>query len=130
MYSERGEVSNKHIIISREISIEHASVGLASLAQQEREDERRAKLDDDKLLQKWFPLQGERVQSLKVFKIRMLGFNYKIEMRKRRWNNNRPINLPQGNNILHMLYVQYLTQNFISRAYMIFNICCVTMYVS
>ena len=42
-----------HIIIyiyyiSREISIEHPSVGLASLAQ----------------LEKWFPLQGERAHSL------------------------------------------------------------------
>ena len=37
--------------ISREISIEHPSVGLASLAQ----------------LEKWFPLRGERAHSLKLF---------------------------------------------------------------
>ena len=40
-----------HINISREISIEHPSVGLASLAQ----------------LEKWFPLWGERAHSLKLF---------------------------------------------------------------
>ena len=56
-------------------------------------------------LDKWFPLQGERAQSLKVFNVPMLGFKNKIEMRKRRQNNNRPINLPQGNNILHILHV-------------------------
>ena len=60
----------------------------------------------------------------------MLGFKNKIEMRKRRQNNNRPINLPQGNNILHILHVHHLTQNCISRAYTIFNNCCVAMYVS
>ena len=41
-----------HKYISREISIEHPSVGLASLAQ---------------LLEKWFPLWGERAHSLKLF---------------------------------------------------------------
>ena len=55
--------------ISREISIEHPSVGLASLAQ----------------LEKWFLLQGERAQSLKVYNVRMSVFkNNIIEMRKRR----------------------------------------------
>ena len=39
------------VYISREISIEHPSVGLASLAQ----------------LEKWFPLWGERAHSLKLF---------------------------------------------------------------
>ena len=73
-------------------------------------------------------LQGERAQSLKVFNVRRLSFKNKIEMRKRRQN--RPINLPQGNNILHILHVHHLTQNFISRAYTSFNNCCVAMYVS
>ena len=82
------------------------------------------------LLEKWFPLQGERAQSLKVFNVRILGFKNKIEMRKRRQNNNRPINLPQGNNILYILHVHHLTQNFISRAYTMFNNRCVAMYVS
>ena len=59
----------------------------------------------------------------KDFNVRMLGFKNKIEMRKSRQNNNRPINLPQGNNILHILHVHHLTQNFISRAYTIFNNC-------
>ena len=81
-------------------------------------------------LKKWFPLQGERAQSLKVFNARMLGLKNKIEMRKRRQNNHRPINLPQGNNILHILHVHHLTQNFMSRAYTIFNNCYVAMYVS
>ena len=81
-------------------------------------------------LEKWFPLQGERAQSLKVFNVRMLVFNNKIEMRKKRQNNNRPINLPQGNTILHIQHVHYLTQNFISGAYTIFNNCCVAMYFS
>ena len=31
------------------------------------------------ILEKWFPLQGERAQSLKVFKVRMLGFKNKID---------------------------------------------------
>ena len=46
---------------------------------------------------------------------RMLGLQIKIERRKRRrrQKNNRPINLPQGNNILHILHVQQLTLNFI-----------------
>ena len=35
-------------------------------------------------LEKWFPLQGERAQSLKVFNVRMLGFKNKIEMRRDR----------------------------------------------
>ena len=44
----------------------------------------------------------------------MLGFNNKIERRKwRRQNNNRRINLPQGNSTLHILHVQHLTLNFI-----------------
>ena len=55
-------------------------------------------------LEKWFPLQGEQAQSLKVFNVHMLGFKNKIEMRKKR-QNNRPINLPQDNNILHILHV-------------------------
>ena len=37
-------------------------------------------------LQKWFPLQGERAQSLKVFNVRMLVFKNTIEMRKKRGN--------------------------------------------
>ena len=45
------------------------------------------------LLEKWFPLQGKRAQSLKLFNVRMLGFKNKIEMRKRRQNNNRPISI-------------------------------------
>ena len=76
---------------------------------------------------KMVPLRGERAQSLKVFNVRMLYFKNKIEMRKRRQNNYRPINLPQGNTILHILHVYHLTQNFISRAY---NNCCVAMYAS
>ena len=75
--------------ISREMSIERPSVGLASLAQ----------------LENWFPLQGEQIQSLKVFNGRMLGFKNKIETRKRRQNNNRHINLSQGTNILYILHV-------------------------
>ena len=64
------------------------------------------------LLEKWFPLQGELAQSFKKFYVHTLGF--KIERRKRRrQNNNRPINLPQGNNIVHILRVHYLTLNFI-----------------
>ena len=35
------------------------------------------------VLEKWFPLQGERVQSLKVFNVRMLVFKNNIEMRKK-----------------------------------------------
>ena len=73
------------------------------------------------ILEKWFPLQGERAQSLKVFNVRTLDFKNKIEMRKRRQNNNRSINLTQANNILHILHVHHLTQNFISSAYTIFN---------
>ena len=55
-------------------------------------------------LEKWFPLQGERAQSLEVFNVRMLGFKNKIEMRKRRQNSNRPINLPQGNKYIKGIY--------------------------
>ena len=37
------------------------------------------------ILEKWFPLQGERAQSLKVYNIRMSVFkNNIIEIRKRR----------------------------------------------
>ena len=87
----------RHIYISREISIEHPSVGLASLAQ----------------LEQWFPLQGELAQSFKKFYVHTLVKN-KIERRKRRrQKKNRPINLPQGNNIVHILRVHYLTLNFI-----------------
>ena len=35
-------------------------------------------------LEKWFPLQGKRAQSLKVYNVRMLVFKNNIEMRKRR----------------------------------------------
>ena len=76
------------------------------------------------------PITRRASSVLKVFNVRMLGFKNKIEMRKRRQNNNRPINLRQGNNILHILHVHHLTQNFISRAYTIFNNCCIAMYVS
>ena len=38
------------------------------------------------LLEKWFPLHGDRAQSLKVFNVRMLDLKNKIEMRKRRQN--------------------------------------------
>ena len=61
-------------------------------------------------------LQGERSSFLEnVLYVRTLGFKNKIERRKRRrrQNNNRPINLPQGNNILHILHVHHLTLNFI-----------------
>ena len=65
------------------------------------------------LLEKWFPLQGELAQSFKKFYVRRLVKN-KIERRKRRrQNKNRPINLPQGNNIVHILRVHYLTLNFV-----------------
>ena len=36
------------------------------------------------ILEKWFPLQGERVQSLNLYNVRMLVFKNNIEMRKRR----------------------------------------------
>ena len=62
------------------------------------------------------------------------GSHYKASklnrFQKRKQNNNRPINLPQGNNILHTLHVHHITQNFISRAYTIFNNCCIAMYVT
>ena len=61
------------------------------------------------ILEKWFPLQGELAQSFKKFYVRTLYKN-KIERRKRRrQNKNRPTNLPQGNNIVHILRVHYLT---------------------
>ena len=59
------------------------------------------------------PLQGELAQSLKKFCVRTLGFKNKIERGKRRQNKNRPINLPQSNNIVHILRVHHLTRNFI-----------------
>ena len=61
-----------------------------------------------------FPLQGERAHSLKNF-VCTLHFKNKIVWRNRRrkLNNNRPINLSQGNNILHILHVHHLTINFI-----------------
>ena len=49
--------------------------------------------------------------------VHMLGFKNKIEMRKRRQNNNRPINLPQRNNILHILHVHHLTQTLYQGIY-------------
>ena len=61
---------------------------------------------------KMVPIKGELGKSLKTFYVRTLGFKNKIERRKRR-QNNRPINLPQGNNIVHILRVHYLTLNFI-----------------
>ena len=55
-------------------------------------------------LEKWFPLQGERAQSLKVFNVRMLVFKNNIEMRKKR-----------GNKVItfstYILHVHHLTQN-------------------
>ena len=58
---------------------------------------------------KMVPITGELGQ----FYIRTLYKN-KIEWRKRRrQNKNRPINFPQGNNIVHILRVNYLTLNFI-----------------
>ena len=60
------------------------------------------------ILEKWFPLQGELAQ----FYVRTL-YKIKIERRKRRQNKNRPINLPQGNNIVHILRVNYLILNLI-----------------
>ena len=90
--------NKSYIYISRKISIEHPGVGLALLAK----------------LEKWFPLQGELAQTLKKFYVYTLGFKNKIERRKRkRQNNNRPISLPQGNNIVHILRVHHLTLNFI-----------------
>ena len=68
------------------------------------------------LLEKWFPLQGEQGHSLKILvcTVRTLGFkNKERKKRRRRENNNRTINLPQGNNILHILHVHHLTLNFI-----------------
>ena len=59
--------------ISREISIEHPSVGLASLAQ----------------LEKWFPFQGERAHSLLLF-LYML-----IERMRRRGRQNYNNSLPK-----------------------------------
>ena len=51
-----------------------------------------------------------------ILYVRTSGFKNKIERRKRRsrQNNNRPINLPQGNNILHILHVHHLTLNTIN----------------
>ena len=49
------------------------------------------------ILEKWFPLRGARKKNY----VRTLGFKNKIERRKRR-QNNRPINLPQCNNIVHI----------------------------
>ena len=37
--------------------------------------------DKNSTLEQWFPLQGERAQSLKVFNVRMLVFKNNIEMR-------------------------------------------------
>ena len=65
------------------------------------------------LLGKCFPLQGERVHSLKF--LYTLGFKNKIERRKRRrrQNSNRPMNLLQVYYILSRLQVHYLTLTFI-----------------
>ena len=65
------------------------------------------------ILEKWFPLQGKLAQSVKTFYVRILCFKNIIERRKRRQNKNRPINLPQSNNIVHILRVHHLTLNFI-----------------
>ena len=66
------------------------------------------------VLEKWFPLQGELAKSLKKFYVRTLGFKKQNRKKKeRRQNKNRPINLPQGNNIVHILCVHDLTLNFI-----------------
>ena len=51
-FLDRDRHTYRHTYIYREISIEHPSVGLASLTQ---------------LLEKWFPLWGERAHSLKLF---------------------------------------------------------------
>ena len=61
------------------------------------------------ILEKWFPLQGERGHSLNFFVcMYMLGFKNKIERReRRRQNNNTPINLQQGKNILRILHVHH-----------------------
>ena len=68
------------------------------------------------------PITG-RASSVLEKVLRTLGFKNKIERRKRRrQNNNRPINLPQGNNILHILYVHHLTLNFIIHNKYISNI--------
>ena len=66
--------------IPREISIEHPSVGLASLAQL-------------LLLGKWFPLQGERAHSLNFCLFECMLIERK---RRERLNNNyRAINFPR-----------------------------------
>ena len=69
-----GTIFLVNIYISREISIEHPSVGLASLAQ----------------LEKCFPLLGKRGRS-SYFRC----FKKKRERRGRQNKNNRPINLPK-----------------------------------
>ena len=140
--------------ISRAISIEHPSVGLASLAQLVKIIARtgvqlipkivRARtccyklivclrteqkfLTNECLLEKWFPLQGELAQSFKKFYVRTLVKN-KIERRKRRQNKNRPINLPQGNNIVHILHVHHLTLNFIIHNKYISTIYLINIYI-
>ena len=54
-----------------------------------------------RLLEKWFPLQGERAQSLKVYNIRVSVFNNNIiEMRKR----NKVITFSIFNNCCAAMY--------------------------
>ena len=61
---------------------------------------------------KMVPITGRASSVLLKVYVRTLVKN-KIERRKRRrQNKNRPINLPQGNNIVHILRVHYLTLNF------------------
>ena len=71
---------------TREISIEHPSVGLASLAQL--------------VLEKWFPLQDERAHSLKLFC--MYDKRFEIYKKKIEWKQNHRLNnLPKVKIILH-----------------------------
>ena len=85
-----------YIYISREISIEHPSVGLASLAQ----------------LEKWFPLRGERAHSLKLFCM----YDKRFEISKTKWNGGA---LPKVK-IFSTLQVHHLILAFILRNQVIF----------
>ena len=130
--------------ISRAISIEHPSVVIARTGVQLIPKIVRARaccyklivclrteqkfLTNECLLEKWFPLQGELAQSFKKFYVRTLVKN-KIERRKRRQNKNRPINLPQGNNIVHILHVHHLTLNFIIHNKYISTIYLINIYI-
>ena len=60
----------------------------------------------------------------------MLGFKNKIEMRKRRQNNNRPIKLPQDKNILHNTTCTPPHPKLYIKGIYYFKNCCVAMYVS